>query len=83
MQVGELYNTDRYGLLLVLSIQPIYKTPAHGQVYRVKVMRLDGTNHITYGEFTKGDFAQMHKHVAHTASDFQSPPRAHPHKPTV
>lgn len=63
MQVGELYNTDRYGLLIVLSIEPIYKTPAYGQVYRVKVMRLDGTQRTQYGEFTKGDFMRMHAKI--------------------
>lgn len=60
MQVGELYNTDRYGLLIVLSIEPIYKTPAYGQVYRVKVMRLDGTNRTQYGEFSQSDWDRMH-----------------------
>jgi hypothetical protein len=67
MIVGELYSNDRYGLLLVLSVEPAYKTPAHGQVYCVRVMRVDGTNHITYGEFTQGDWERMHTHVAKTA----------------
>jgi hypothetical protein len=60
MIVGELYNTDRYGLLLVLSIVPLYKTPAHGQVYRVTVMLLDGTGRTQYGEFTESDWNHMH-----------------------
>ena len=64
MQVGELYNTDRYGLLLVLSIKPLYSTSWGEQVYRVHVMRMDGTGRVTYGEFTQADWEGMHTHVS-------------------
>jgi hypothetical protein len=63
MIVGELYNTDRYGLLLVLSVEPLYKTPSHGQVYRVHCLRVDGSNRTQYGEFAQGDWDRMHKRV--------------------
>jgi hypothetical protein len=64
MQVGELYNTDRYGLLLVLSIEPLYMASSGEQVYRVRVLRMDGTGRTTYGEFTHADWERMHSRVS-------------------
>jgi len=59
MQVGELYNTDRYGLILVLSITSWHSNLyPYEQVYGVAVM-IASTGRKTYGEFTQQDWDRM------------------------